>query len=253
MPETSAVFLSIGPEWMNPIREYFESVVGQVDWGRSQWLTVVTTLALIVAAEVGDKSQLVCMTLAARHRPWPVLMGALFSFALLNGLAVIFGAAVAAWLPRWLVGLVVAVLFAGFGWHALLNSGGEEETVVVEKSGHGIFFTTFTLILLAEFGDKTQIAVAGLGTASQPLPVWIGATLALGLTSALGVIAGRTVMQRLPIHLIHRISGVLFLILAVVALANIDWQALWQSIEQRIGSDSIVQGGAALFDEDDSQ
>lgn len=54
---------------------------------------------LIALAEFGDKSQLVCMTLAARHRGLPVVFGAVAAFAILNLLAVLFGAAVAAWLP----------------------------------------------------------------------------------------------------------------------------------------------------------
>ncbi len=191
---------------------------------RTWWMGAFTSFALIAAAEIGDKSQLVCMTLATRHRPWPVLLGAVIAFAILNLLAVVFGAAVAAWLPRWLVGIAVAVLFAGFGLHALWSANGEDEEVITEKSGHSIFVTTLLMIFLAEFGDKTQIAVAGLSTTVNPPAVWAGATAALAMTSALGVIAGRTVFQRLPIHILHRLSGFLFLILAVLALwSSVPW------------------------------
>ncbi len=55
---------------------------------------------LIFLAEFGDKSQLVCMTLAAKHRPWPVLFGAVTAFAVLNLLAVLFGTIVSAWIPE---------------------------------------------------------------------------------------------------------------------------------------------------------
>lgn len=198
-------------------------------WSPGEWLGMVTSLAVIAAAELGDKTQLVCMTLAARHRPWPVLWGAVLAFALLNGLGVVFGAAVAAWLPRDWVALLVAVLFTGFGLHAL-HQGGKAETVVVEKTGHGLFITAFALIFFAEFGDKTQLAVAGLSTALSPVAVWIGATLGLGGVSALGVILGRTLFRRLSIQLLHRISGGLFLALAGVALAGIDWPGLWHRL-----------------------
>ena len=84
------------------------------------WLSSASaTYLLIVLAEFGDKSQLVCMTLAARHRGLPVVIGAIAAFAILNLLAVLFGAAVAAWLPEWLVITAVAVLFALFGLSAL--------------------------------------------------------------------------------------------------------------------------------------
>ena len=100
---------------------------------------------------------------------------------------------------------------------------------VKETSGHGVFITTFLMIFLAEFGDKTQLATAGFSTTADPLPVWVGSTLALSFTSALGVIAGRTVLQRIPLVLLHRISGVLFLVLAAYLL----WDVL--SLEQLAG------------------
>ena len=81
--------------------------------------------------------------------------------------------------------------------------------------------TTFLLVGLAEFGDKTQLAVAGLGSTGEPAAVWTGATLALAGTSALGVFAGRRLLNRLPLLWIHRISGVFFLLLAVFAASHL--------------------------------
>ena len=156
------------------------------------WLTSAgTTFLLVGLAEFGDKSQLVCMTLAARHRGLPVVIGAILAFAILNLLAVLFGAAVAAWLPEWLVTLAVAVLFAIFGISALRYKEEDDDDKVEEMPGHGIVATTFLLIFLAEFGDKTQLAVAGLGSTSEPVAVWAGATVALATTAALGGFAGR--------------------------------------------------------------
>ena len=182
----------------------------------------LSTFALIALAEIGDKSQLVCMTLAARHRHWPVILGATAAFLILNALAVLFGAGVAAWVPERVTAAIVALLFGAFGIHALRTQDDDESEEVVERPGHGIFFTTLLLILVAEFGDKTQIAVAGLAGSMAPLPVWIGATTALVMVSALGVWAGRTVLQRLPLHWLHRVSGGIFLVFALVA----GWRAL---------------------------
>ncbi|MGR8952662.1 MAG: TMEM165/GDT1 family protein [Gammaproteobacteria bacterium] len=175
-----------------------------------------TSFALIITAEIGDKSQLVCMALASKHRPVPVLLGASAAFALLNSLAVMFGVAIASWLPEYIVAAAVALLFGVFGIHALrISDDGDEE--VREKSGHGIFFTTFVLITVAEFGDKTQLAVVALSSTAMPAAVWIGSTAALVITSALGVLAGRTILKKFPLALLHRISGVLFLILSAAA------------------------------------
>lgn len=186
--------------------------------GALEWATAsTTTFALIAAAEIGDKSQLVCMTLAARHRALPVLLGAVMAFALLNLAAVLFGAALVHWVPRPVVAGAVALLFLGFGLKSVLAQDEAEDETVEEKPGHGIFVTTFSMILFAEFGDKTQLAVAGLGTSVVPSAVWVGATVALSATSVLGIWAGRTVLQKIPLVWLHRFSGVLFLGLAVYA------------------------------------
>ena len=174
-----------------------------------------STFTLIALAEIGDKSQLVCMTLAARHRHWPVLLGAATAFLILNALAVLFGAGVAAWVPEGLVAGVVAIIFGTFGVYTLLNKDDGESEDLVEKPGHGIFFTTLLLIVVAEFGDKTKIAVARLASSMVPFPVWVGATAALIAISALGIWAGRTVLRRLPVRWLHRISGGVFPLFAV--------------------------------------
>jgi len=186
------------------------------------WLSSAgATFLLIALAEIGDKSQLVCMTLAARHRGLPVVLGAVAAFAFLNLLAVLFGAAIAAWLPEWVVTAAVAVLFGFFGISALRFEEENDDDDIEEKPGHGIFATTFLMIFLAEFGDKTQIAVAGLGSTADAMATWVGATLALACTSILGVVAGRRWLNRLPLHWIHRISGVFFLLLALLAVLRL--------------------------------
>jgi len=184
-------------------------------------VALVSSFTVIVLAEIGDKSQLVCMTLAARYRPWPVLLGAIVAFAILNSIAVLFGAAAAQWLPEEVVLGLVGVLFLVFGLHALRHANEQEQSVEADRGSHGLFLSTLLLITLAEFGDKTQIAVAGLSSTSDPYAVWLGATLALALTSALGVWAGRLIMQYISVTLLHRISGGLFIVLGLVALLRL--------------------------------
>ena len=94
----------------------------------------------------------------------------------------------------------------------------DEEEDVKEKSGHSIFFTTFLLITVAEFGDKTQLAVVALSSTIAPVAVWLGSTLALASTSILGIVAGRTILKKVPLALLHKISGTIFLVLSAFAL-----------------------------------
>ncbi|MGB4336680.1 MAG: TMEM165/GDT1 family protein [Chromatiaceae bacterium] len=183
---------------------------------------IFSTFGLIFLAEIGDKSQLVCMTLAARHRHLPVLLGAIAAFLILNTLAVVFGAGLAQWIPEKILAGAVAILFGAFGIKSLLTREEvTEDGEVEEKPGHGIFATTFLMLLLAEMGDKTQIAIAGLASTLPSLAVWIGATLALITTSALGVWLGVTLLRRIPIHRLHQVSGVFFLVLAAFAATRV--------------------------------
>lgn len=186
------------------------------------WLTSTsTTFVLVFLAELGDKTQLVCMTLAARHRGRPVFLGAAIAFLLLNLLAVLFGATLAHWLPEKLLAAIVAVLFAVFGLQSLRTASNGENEEIVEKSGHSLFLTTFLMIFVAELGDKTQIAVAGMAGTYAAGPVWLGGTLALVLSAALAVMIGRKLLQKIPMNLLHRLVGIFFLLLAGLALTKV--------------------------------
>jgi putative Ca2+/H+ antiporter (TMEM165/GDT1 family) len=183
--------------------------------------TGLTSFSLIALAELGDKSQLVCMTLAARYRALPVLLGACLAFALLNLLAVLFGALVASWIPPFWLGLTVAALFGLFGIQALLFDDEDDEAQQSFKTGHGIFISALLLIFVAEFGDKTQLAVAALGSNYPLLPVWLGATLALWLLTLLAVLIGQRLLTRLPLKRLHQLSGLLFIGLAALSLYQV--------------------------------
>jgi len=140
---------------------------------------------------------------------------------LLNLVAVLFGSALARLFPMWVVGTAVAVLFAGFGLGALFSKeeeSGSGKSIGKGKSVKNVFVMTFLMIFLAEFGDKTQLGVAGLAAALPLAPVWVGGTLALAMTSLLGVWFGQTFLRRIPLYWLHRLSGVLFLSFAVYAV-----------------------------------
>jgi len=173
---------------------------------------------LIFAAEFGDKSQLVCMALAAKYRALPVMLGATLAFILLNLLAVLFGSTISNWIPEVAVSSIVALLFFAFGYHALTsNDDGSQENIDVNRKGHSILLSTFLLITLAEFGDKTQLAVVALSSTHIPLAILIGSSLALITTSALGIWAGKRLLKMISITLLHRISGAIFILLAILA------------------------------------
>ncbi len=172
---------------------------------------------MILLAELGDKSQLVCLVMAMRYRPWPVFSGALLAFVLMNSLAVLFGAAISNWIPENYLALAVSLLFAFFGLH-LLSTHPTTELPEQRNGRRGVLWATFLLILLSELGDKTQLAVVGLSATAAPLAVWCGATLALATTSALGAWAGSRIKHDAVLKWLHRLGGVLFLLFALMAL-----------------------------------
>ncbi|MDO6592947.1 TMEM165/GDT1 family protein [Neptuniibacter sp. 1_MG-2023] len=175
----------------------------------------IKVFLLVFLAEFGDKSQLVCMTLSARYRAAPVLIGSVLAFSVLNALAAIFGAALSIYVPQTLIFFVVGVLFFVFAIQSFKND--EEESEESIKIGKHLISSVFILIFLAELGDKTQLAIAGLAAVEQAWIVWVAGTVALMLTTLLGVWFGRVLLKRLPIALIHRGAGVLFMLFAGIA------------------------------------
>lgn len=188
------------------------------------WATFLSTFGVVFLAELGDKTQIASMTLAARH-PWPkVFFGAAAAFLLLNALAVLVGGALFRWVPMLWVHLASAALFLWLGFSSLREEPEEdEESAPTSGSARGPLLTTFLLILLAELGDKTQIATATLAAqCAYPLSVFLGSTAALWSVTLLGVLLGTRLLKRLPKLWVHRAAGLLFVAFGASAL----WRGL---------------------------
>ena len=181
--------------------------------------TSFLTFALIVAAEMGDKSQLVCMALAAKYKARLVFLAAVSAFVVLNLAAVIFGATLAHFIPMFWVNMIAAIMFAIFAIQSLFYDDEEEEADAVIDSRR-IFISIFSLIMFAELGDKTQLAVAALSSTHSPVMVWLGATLALAFTSFIAVYVGKRWLMKVPMHTLNKGSGILFLIFSVIAFIS---------------------------------
>lgn len=173
---------------------------------------------LIFLAEFGDKSQLVCMTLSTRYKPFPVLLGAMAAFAVLNLLAVLFGATISAYLPQTVIFALVGTLFLVFGVQSLRVEDDEDEGDL--NIGKHLLLSVFLLIFLAELGDKTQLSIAGMSAVENAWVVWLSGTSALLVTTLFGIWLGQILLQRLSLIWIHRAAGALFICFALVAF----WQ-----------------------------
>jgi putative Ca2+/H+ antiporter (TMEM165/GDT1 family) len=179
-------------------------------------------------AELGDKTQLVAMGFGARHKLAPVLLGVALAYAACNLLAVVVGGVLGAALPTRAIGLVGGVLFLGFaGW--TLWGGEHEDGDELDDAEAGsatlagsrsVVISVFGAMFIAELGDKTQIATATLAAQGNPVLVWVGATLGIILSGAIGVLVGRFFGSRLPERATRIGSAVLFAVFGLVLLAT---------------------------------
>lgn len=179
----------------------------------------LTIFMLVFLAEFGDKSQLVCMTLSARYTVMPVLVGSIVAFSLLNLIAVLFGASIAAYLPEQVVFLTVGLLFLFFGIQSLRTQ--DESDIEAPSLSRSLVISVFVLIFFAELGDKTQLAVAGMAAVESIWVVWLAGTAALGLTSVLGVWFGQLLLQKISLKWIHRGAGILFIGFSLLAFRQL--------------------------------
>lgn len=184
---------------------------------------IASTFALLFLAELGDKTQLMTMTLAHRYPLRPVVAGVFLAFLVLNLLAVLLGAALYRYLPQEAVLAAAGLLFLVFAWRTWREADGGDEEEALEDN-RGAFVTSFTLIFVAELGDKTQLALIALAASTGALwSTFIGGTLALWAVSAIGIAVGGTLLRRLPRAWVHRTAAALFGVFGVLALGQVAW------------------------------
>ncbi|MCW5577043.1 MAG: TMEM165/GDT1 family protein [Dokdonella sp.] len=172
--------------------------------------------AAVALAEIGDKTQLLSLLLAARYRqPLPICLGILTATLLNHALAGGAGALLAHWLtPDLLKWIVAASLLAMGVW--MLIPDRIDDDAAASSGRHGVFVASVFAFFLAEMGDKTQVATLVLAAQYQPLwQVVIGTTLGMLLANVPVVWLGARFAARLPMRSAHAAAAVLFVLLAV--------------------------------------
>ena len=177
---------------------------------------------IVALAEMGDKTQLLSLVLAARFRkPWPIVAGILAATLLNHALA----GAVGSWVThllgpnvlRWVLGLSFLAMAA---WMLVPDQLDEDEGAQAAPR-MGVFMTTAVAFFVAEMGDKTQIATVMLAAQySDWLWVVAGTTLGMLLANAPVVWLGEAITRRVPMALVHRLSALIFAVLGVLALVS---------------------------------
>ena len=176
---------------------------------------------IVALAEMGDKTQLLSLVLAARFRkPWPIVLGILVATLANHGLAGALGSWVTTMMGpdvlRWVLG---ASFIAMAAWMLVPDKLDDEEGDSAPRMG--VFLTTVVVFFLAEMGDKTQIATVMLAAQYNAwFAVVAGTTLGMMLANAPVVWLGDAITQRVPLRLVHLISAGIFAVLGVIALSG---------------------------------
>jgi putative Ca2+/H+ antiporter (TMEM165/GDT1 family) len=188
--------------------------------------SAVIAFVVILLVELPDKTLVASLVLSTRYRPRPVLVGVAIAFAVQCIIAAAAGGIITL-LPRRGVEAAVAVMF-GLGAFLLIKESldpDDDDVELAEARENAPFWrivaTSFGVLFAAEWGDASQIATAGLvarhGGIVHAVASAVGAWVALVAVAALAVVAGKLVVRKVPLHLVHRIAGVLFAGFAVFA------------------------------------
>lgn len=188
--------------------------------------SLIVSTGVVALAEIGDKTQLLSLLLAARfRRPVPVILG-IFTATLLNHAAAgALGAWITSWLgPQWLRWVLGVSFLAMAVW--MLVPDKLEAAEGAQRPRFGVFGTTFLAFFLAEMGDKTQIATVALAAQFAAfIPVVAGTTLGMMIANVPAVLLGDRMSNQLPVRFIHAVAALVMALLGVATLLG--WGERW--------------------------
>ena len=180
---------------------------------------LLVSTGVVALAEIGDKTQLLALVLAARWRkPIPIILGILVATILNHALA----GAVGAWLAaaigpqpmRWILGLSFLAMAA---W--ILVPDKADDGAAAREPRYGVFLATVVTFFLVEMGDKTQIATVALAAKYASLwAVVAGTTLGMMLANVPAVLVGEAAAKSLPLGVVRGVAAVIFAVLGLLVL-----------------------------------
>ena len=166
---------------------------------------------LVFASEMGDKTQLLALILAARYRkPWTILFGVLIATLLNHGLATYAGAWIAGHVSPQTLKWSLAIIFFAFAAWILIP---DKEEDLKKESRFGPLLTTIIAFFLAEMGDKTQLATVALGAKyASVMMVTFGTTLGMLASNGLAIFLGERLLKKIPMKYVRIFACVLFVL-----------------------------------------
>jgi putative Ca2+/H+ antiporter (TMEM165/GDT1 family) len=178
-------------------------------------------LGVVFIAELGDKTQLVALSLGARYRPINVVAALGATILVLQTLSVTIGSLIGDALSPRLTALIAGTMFIGFGvwtWWAS-HSGDTEDDLVAGPPTRGLAAVAIAFFI-AELGDKTMLTTAALAADRSTIAVWIGSTLAMLTATTVAVIAGRALTRHVSQRGLQLVGAIAFLAVGTATLAG---------------------------------
>lgn len=180
---------------------------------------LLSALGIVFVTEIADKTMLTTLCLSAQYRrPFIVLLATMLALLLASTIAVAIGTVLALSLPVELILYISAGLFLAMGIHSLVKSVPEEDSCKQPST----FLSMISLVLVSELGDKSQLAILALAAQSAfPLFILLGSIAGFFIVNSIGAFAGDRAANRLPIRLVNKATGVIFIIFAFLIVLNI--------------------------------
>lgn len=175
---------------------------------------------VVFLAELGDKTQLVALSLATRYRTATVLLGITIAYAITNGISVVIGGLLGAALPTTAIAIGGGIAFLGFAWWTWRGTDDDDDDDVATVGGRSVVVSIVTAMVVAELGDKTMLATATLAARDAPLLTWIGATAGITASGTVAVVVGRLLGDRLPRRATRLGASVLFAVFGLLLLVD---------------------------------
>ena len=182
---------------------------------------LLVSTGVVALGEIGDKTQLLALLLAARYRrPLPIVLGILVATLANHALAGAIGAGIAAALGPTLLRWVIGVSFLAMAAWMLVPDRLDDADAGRQR--YGVFGATLVAFFLAEMGDKTQIATVALAARYAALvQVVAGTTLGMMIANVPAVLLGERVANRVSMRLVHGVAAAIFGLLGVLTLLDV--------------------------------
>ena len=183
--------------------------------------TILISTGLVALAEIGDKTMLLAILLAARfQKPWPVIFGILVATLANHALAAALGVFAGGFLQGPWVRWVLGAVFLGFAAWTLIPDKLDDNQET--KPAGGVFLTTVVAFFLVEMGDKTQIATVALGAKFHSI-FWVaaGTTLGMMLANVPAVYLGEAATKIVPLKYVRMGAALIFLLLGLWQVAEL--------------------------------